>query len=1164
MALPARCPQCGTDARSEAGIEGLCPQCLFSLALLESPSPVYSADAPTHYVPSTGRLLGDRYQIRELLGRGGMGEVYRAFDLKLRVDVALKTVRPGQAWDERARDLLRQEVRAAREVVSPNVCRIFDLVDQEGQELLSMEYIDGATLAETLRTRGPLPLSDAREIASQFLAGLEAIHAAGLVHRDFKPENIMVTRAGRVVVMDFGVARAARDGPSLTIAGTPAYMAPEQARGGDVERRADVFSAGVVLAEMISVGGSNPMAAREALWRAVRRTPPQVPDGPWSVVLARAVAPAPPDRFASANALARALEEVTLRVPGIDERRPYPGLASFTEQDAEFFFGREVEVEGVWKKLKRPRLLGVIGPSGAGKSSFLRAGLLPTLPPSWRAVPATPGTHPFQALAQALVPQCAGDTEALQALVRFDDADAVVGAVSRWRGRHEHTLVIIDQFEELFTQNPAGVQAAFAALLGRLVLDADTHVILSCRDDFLIHCHAYEALAPMLSDLTLLGPLGTSALRRALVQPALSCGYKFEDEALVEEMVQEVVSERGALPLLAFAASRLWDARDRDRGVLTRAAYEESGGVAGALAQHAEAALDRIGPERVPLVRELFRNLVTSQGTRAVRRREELLSVFRRYAGDAGVQGAESVLNTLVDARLLTTYERTGDAGERVQEIEIIHESLLTTWPRLVRWQTQDADGAQLRDQLRQAAQLWHERGRPEDLLWSGVAYRDFALWRERYRGGLSANEEAFATAAARRADRRRRRRQLAASALVAAVTLVAIAMLVLWRQSEAARREAMAESLRAEAGKLQVLGERDLLTYPTASLAYAIKSLELADTPSARLLALRVLQQAPVARIARTYLDAARSDEASGIGFSPTSEWVAWGGRDLVELVHRDGGRRMTFEFDRQPVRGGRIEPRFAPGGQILVGNRGGDVRVWSVPDRRELHRGRVDHGTSIVQMGTDAFYTLTQTGDQRTLHAWPLASPTPRTIGHLDARPPVALNGRALAYADGRGVYVRTFDGWDRGPRLVFSPPTGVSALALSEDGSEVAVSDDTTIRVASTETGARGEGRVVATTDGGLDLRYDSSGRWLSSLRFEGGHPTFRVFERTAPPGAEPFVLRKGDTSIGSMYAFDAGGPVARVGARPRGGILAAGRAARPHPAAADAGGNRRLRS
>jgi serine/threonine-protein kinase len=223
-----------------------------SLALLESPREA-AADAPTRHGTLPGRLLGNRYQIRELLGRGGMGEVYRAFDLKLRVDVALKAVRPGRLWDQRARDLLRREVRAAREVLSPNVCRIFDLVDEDGEELLSMEYIDGATLGETIRVRGPLALAEARDIAAQFLAGLDAIHAAGLVHRDFKPENVMITRAGRVVVMDFGVARAARDASATMIAGTPAYMAPEQARGEEVDARADVFSAGVVLAEMISV-----------------------------------------------------------------------------------------------------------------------------------------------------------------------------------------------------------------------------------------------------------------------------------------------------------------------------------------------------------------------------------------------------------------------------------------------------------------------------------------------------------------------------------------------------------------------------------------------------------------------------------------------------------------------------------------------------------------------------------------------------------------------------------------------------------------------------------------------------------------------------------------------------------------------------------------------
>ena len=164
--------------------------------------------------PTTGQILGERYQMRELLGRGGMGEVWRAFDLKLRVDVALKSVRPERLASERAHELLRQEVRSAREVVSPNVCRIFDLVEEEGRELVSMEYIDGTTLTETLRSRGPLELQEAREIASQFLSGLEAIHQAGLVHRDFKPENVMLTRAGRVVVMDFGLAKGLGDGRS--------------------------------------------------------------------------------------------------------------------------------------------------------------------------------------------------------------------------------------------------------------------------------------------------------------------------------------------------------------------------------------------------------------------------------------------------------------------------------------------------------------------------------------------------------------------------------------------------------------------------------------------------------------------------------------------------------------------------------------------------------------------------------------------------------------------------------------------------------------------------------------------------------------------------------------------------------------------------------------
>src|SRR5262249_12044292 len=152
----------------------------------------------------------------------------------------------------------------------------------------------------------------------------------------------------------------------------------------------------------------------------------------------------------------------------------------------------------------------------------------------------------------AIASSVVGDAEAVQQLLRFEDADTVVSVFRKFRNQHAHALVVLDQFEELFTLSPPDVQAAFASLLGSLVLDADCHVVLSLRDDFLLRCGRYEALAPAFSDLTPLGALGESGLRRALIQPALACGYQFEDEALVDEMIAEVGHERGALPLLAF------------------------------------------------------------------------------------------------------------------------------------------------------------------------------------------------------------------------------------------------------------------------------------------------------------------------------------------------------------------------------------------------------------------------------------------------------------------------------------------------------------------------------------------------------------------------------------------------------------------------------------
>jgi hypothetical protein len=241
--------------------------------------------------------------------------------------------------------------------------------------------------------------------------------------------------------------------------------------------------------------------------------------------------------------------------PGERERDPYPGLREFTESDAPFFFGREQEVESLWRRIESNRLLALIGPSGAGKSSFLRAGLLPSRPLGWSVVLATPGNAPLSAIARALVPVLEGDTRSIQELVTADRGRLLVAAAS-WSRRCPRALLVVDAFEELFTQTPPPVQREVAALLGHVAREFGVHVLLSMRDDFLFRCHDHPALAPIFRDLTPLGPPTGDALRRALVEPAARSGYRFETEEMIDQMLLEVAKERGALPLLAFAAAR--------------------------------------------------------------------------------------------------------------------------------------------------------------------------------------------------------------------------------------------------------------------------------------------------------------------------------------------------------------------------------------------------------------------------------------------------------------------------------------------------------------------------------------------------------------------------------------------------------------------------------
>ncbi len=1102
-----------------------------------SPLPTPSSQDPTLSQDTTkevaapagalapGQLLGSRYRVNRLLGRGGMGEVWHAYDLKLQVDVALKSILSERFPGERGLELLRREVRAAREVISPNVCRIFDLVEEGGREFVSMEYIDGATLLEVLRERSPLELREAMRLASQFLAGLEAIHEAGLVHRDVKPENVMITRTGRVVLMDFGLAKGITEDQQATVAGTPAYMAPEQMWGVGPDARADIFSAGVVLAEMIAPGGIAERKSREAIWQGVRQSPVTLGESPWRSVLERALVADATRRFGTVRELARALEEVTLRVEGAEDKRPYPGLSSFTAADAEYFFGREEEVEAVWKKLQRASLLGIIGPSGAGKTSFLQAGLLPAAPSGWRHVLVRPGSSPFVALAQALVPELSGDPEAVRELVEMERPERAMAAVGRWRARHPQVLLVVDQFEELFTLCRPEVQTGFADLVGRLALETDVHVLLAMRDDFLFRCHEHPGLRPIFSELTPLGPPTGSGLRRALIQPALLCGYRFEDESLADEMFAAIEGERGALPMLAFAAARLWELRDRERGVLTREAYVRIGGVSGALAQHAEATLERIGLERLPLVREMFRNLVTSQVTRAVVGVGELLSVF----GDR--KAAEEVLRVLVDARLLTSFEAdTGREGSHEDRVEIVHESLLTSWPRLVRWQTQDADGAQLRDQLRQQARMWVERGRPDDLLWAGSSYREFVLWRERYPGGLTAAEEAFAKAMVARAERQRRRRRLAVGAAFALSCAIIVVIGLFARSEQVARRK-------AEASTLLALGRSELDADPSEALAYAIASLDLADTPISRQFAIEALSRGPAAVVtplingfAPFYLE-----------FSPDGKWLAIGGEMGVRVYPRDGSPPVVLSqtFARLTAF---QRPQFAPDCDRLVFTANEDpmtIRVWSLSQRREVRRFRMEGRTMPLVRG-DRLFLVTYLADWERagvlVRSWSFDEATPALIGRL--RPNGTYNydfdrrGRWVAYSRGRGVYLCPLDGLSSGRERLVGEHAGdvVPWVRFDPAGQRLASSDlSGEIRIWSLGEGAREPLRVIPGKGPVRFLCFSPSGRvlaaWYASPEIR--DKDVRLWDLEGPQDADPVVLHRRDTSMTQAAAFDPSG-------------------------------------
>jgi tetratricopeptide (TPR) repeat protein len=433
---------------------------------------------------------------------------------------------------------------------------------------------------------------------------------------------------------------------------------------------------------------------------------------------------------------------------------PFKGLAYFTEEDADIFFGREELSDQIAARLLKTRFLAVIGASGSGKSSLLRAGIIPRMRrKNWLIKVMTPTSRPLERLATTLTtddPSLTAADEMREAFVENPRALLLAANKLAARSNKGNILLVVDQFEELFTlcHDEDERKQFVESLLAAVADEGALTILIGLRADFYDRCADYEGLRDLVSrQQEFIGPMRQEDLVRVIAEPAKRGGWQFVD-GLVEQILEDVGREPGRLPLLSHALLETW--RLRRGTVMTLGGYRAAGGVEGAIAKTAENLLKSFDPTQLTIVEHIFLSLTElgqqAEDTRRIASKEELIHGENEESVDV-------VLEDLVRARLVTID------GEQV---EVAHEALIRRWPRLGEWLDENRDRLQFERQLRQDVQRWEASQRDAGYLYRGSRLMETDAWLGQLEEPLSGSELEFIEASrALEAEEERRAAQL-------------------------------------------------------------------------------------------------------------------------------------------------------------------------------------------------------------------------------------------------------------------------------------------------------------------------------------------------------------------------------------------------------------------